>query len=185
LKDKRHAKQVLENFDSIIAMLPRDSSVDAYLYCNGGKLHLGVSMLRCSTTEVDLEALPLINEFVHGVIGQEKSSKIVDAVGLFDTEMYMSAIHGGHGGGKPCSFKRCVFLEDSAMTDAISVLIAAIQDRPSSLCYFHLLHGGRAIGDIAPDATDFGCREWHFACVITGVWSCYQYDTAVTQNIIR
>jgi adenine phosphoribosyltransferase len=185
LKDKRHARQVLEDYDTLTAMLPRDSSADAYLYCDGGKLHLGVTMLRCSTTEVDLEALPLINEFVHGVIGQEKSSKIVDAVGLFDTEMYMSGMHGGHGGGKTCSFKRCVFLKNIAMTGAISVLIAAIQDRPSPLCYFHLLHGEGAVSDIAPDATAFGCRDWRFACVITGVWSLDQDDIAVTQNIVR
>ncbi|CAJ0542969.1 Ff.00g003440.m01.CDS01 [Fusarium sp. VM40] len=185
LKDKRHAKQVLEDLDSLIAILPKDSSADVYLYCDGGKLHLGVTLLRYSTGEVNLKALPLINEFVHGVIGQQKSSKIVDAVGLFDTEMYMSGMHGGHGGGKTCSFKRCVFLKDSAMTDAISVLIAAIQERPSPLCYFHLLHGGGAVSDITPDATAFGCRDWKFACVITGVWSCHQDDIAVIQSIVR
>lgn len=185
MRDKRHARQVLKDFDGLIAtQLPRDSAADAYLYCDDRKLHLGVTLLRCSTDEVDLDAPPAINTFVYKILGQEKSSKIVNAIGLFETEMYISGTHDGHGGGKTYSFKRCVFLKDIAMTDAISVLIAAIQDRPSPLCYFHLLHGGGAVSDIAPDATAFGCRDWGFACVITGVWPCDQHDIAVTQNIV-
>ncbi|KAH0496819.1 hypothetical protein TgHK011_004164 [Trichoderma gracile] len=30
--------------------------------------------------------------------------------------------------------------------------------------------GGGAIADVAPEAAAFGCRDWDFACVVTGVW---------------
>ena len=41
-------------------------------------------------------------------LGPEDNSKTVDGVGVFETEMYMSGMHGGHGGGKTSSFKRCL-----------------------------------------------------------------------------
>ncbi|KAM0229213.1 hypothetical protein ACHAP5_011720 [Fusarium lateritium] len=186
LRDKRHERQVLEDFDGLIArQLPRDSSADAYLYCDAGQLFLGVTLLRCSTDKVALEALQAVTPSMRAVLGREKSAKIVDGVRLFDTEMYISGMHGGHGGGKTSSFKRCLFLKDIAMTDAINVLIASIQNRPSPLCYFHLLHGAGAVGDIAPDATAFGCRDWDFACVITGVWPRDQDDTPTAHDAIR
>ncbi|KAL1626703.1 hypothetical protein SLS54_002866 [Diplodia seriata] len=102
--------------------------------------------------------------------GPEASRKTVDSVGLFDAEMYMSGMHGGHGGGKTSSFKRCLFLSHISSAAIASRLISAISTRPSPLCYLHLLQGGGAISDVASDATAFGCRDWDFACVITGVW---------------
>jgi hypothetical protein len=33
-------------------------------------------------------------------LGPEDNFKAVDGVGLFETEMYMFGMHGGHGGGK-------------------------------------------------------------------------------------
>ncbi|KAM0321089.1 hypothetical protein ACHAPQ_009717 [Fusarium lateritium] len=186
LRDKRHARQILEDFNGITtSQLPRDSSADAYLYCDDGQLHLGVTLLRCSTDEVAFEALQAVTPLMRAVLGREKSAKNVDGVRLFDTEMYISGMHGGHGGGKTSSFKRCVFLKNIEMTDAITVLIASIQNRPSPLCYFHLLHGGGAVSDIAPDATAFGCRDWDFACVITGVWPRDQDDTPTAHDAIR
>lgn len=79
-------------------------------------------------------------------------------------------MHGGHGGGKTSSFKRCLFLKNIGESDVANTLVAAVENRPTPLCYLHLLQGGGAAGDVAANATAFGCRDWDFACVITGVW---------------
>jgi hypothetical protein len=97
-------------------------------------------------------------------------SEALDGVGLFETEMYISRMHGGHGGAKTSSFKRFLFLKDIGDRSVAERLVAAVEGRPSSLWYLHLLQGGGAINDIAADASVFGCRDWDLACVITGVW---------------
>ena len=63
--------------------------------------------------------------------------------------------------------------------------MAAVETRPSSLCYLHLLQGGEAIGEVAADATAFGCRDWDFACVVTGVWPRDQEGTEAAQSAVR
>jgi hypothetical protein len=97
----------------------------------------------------------------------------------------MSRLHGGHGGGKTSSFKRCVFLKDIGDANIAERLVAAVDNRPTPLCYLHLLHGGGAVGDVATTATAFGCRDWDFACVITGVWPRDQDGTDVAQSAVR
>ncbi|KAK0751781.1 hypothetical protein B0T18DRAFT_444194 [Schizothecium vesticola] len=104
------------------------------------------------------------------VLGPETSVQRVDDIGVFETDMYMSGMHGGHGGGKTSSFRRGVFLKDIGEAPIADVLVAAVATRPTLLCYLHLLHGGGAIRDVAADAAAFGCRDWDFACVVTGVW---------------
>ncbi|KAM0546210.1 hypothetical protein ACHAPJ_010995 [Fusarium lateritium] len=185
LNDEDHARLMLKDFDICIASkLPRDSSADAYLYGDAGQLYLGVPLLQCSTTDLNPEELPSAPSAVETILGPEKSRKIVDGVGLFDTEMYISGMHGGHGGGKTSSFKRCVFLKDIGKNTIIGILMAAIHNRPSHLCYFHLLQGGGAVGDMAEDATAFGCGEWDFACVVTGVWPRDQDGTQLAHDIV-
>ena len=53
------------------------------------------------------------------------------------------------------------------------------------MCYLHLLHGGGAVGDIPSNATAFGCRDWDFACVITGVWPRDQDTTRVARDAVQ
>ena len=67
----------------------------------------------------------------------------------------------------------------------VDALVAAIDARPSPFCYFHLLQGGGAVADVAADATAFGCRDWDFACVITGVWSRDQDGTEVARDAVQ
>ncbi|KAK5168331.1 uncharacterized protein LTR77_006900 [Saxophila tyrrhenica] len=166
LIDHAQAQLKLTDFNEEIAeKLPRHCSADAYLYHEAGKLHLGVNTFEVSTRDA-IEPPPDTT----ALLGPEASSKTVDGVALFDTEMYMSAMHGGHGGGKTSSFKRCVFLKDIGSAGLTDKLLSAIESRPTPRCYLHLLHGGGAVRDIAPEATAFGCRDWDFACVITGVW---------------
>ncbi|KAI1432318.1 hypothetical protein GGR50DRAFT_617208 [Xylaria sp. CBS 124048] len=178
MSDRSEASRKLRTFDDfVVKKLPRCCSADAYLYWDAGRLHLGVTMYESATTGFAGNT-PII-------WGPEKSSATVDCVGLFESEMYMSGMHGGHGGGKTTSFKRCLFLKDIGQANVTRVLIAAIETRPSPFCYLHLLHGGGAIGDTAADATAFGCRDWDFACVITGVWPRDQDETEVARAAVQ
>ncbi|KAH8786253.1 phosphoribosyl transferase domain protein [Hyaloscypha finlandica] len=166
LSDNLEARLRLSDFDEFVAgKLPRNCSADAYLYWDTGQLHLGVTMFESSTTGLTSETPTPV-----AILGPEDNFKVVDGVGLFETEMYISGMHGGHGGGKTSSFKRCLFLKHIGAVDVADILVAAVETRPSPLCYLHLLQGGGAVREVAADATAFGCRDWDFACVVTGVW---------------
>ncbi|KAJ4344351.1 uncharacterized protein N0V89_012091 [Didymosphaeria variabile] len=184
LSDKLEAYLRLRDFDELVSTkLPRNSSADAYLYWDAGQLHLGVTMFESSTTAIaSATSTPTP---VYAILGPEKDSEVVDGVGLFETEMYVSGMHGGHGGGKTSSFKRCLFLKGIGEEKVADRLVAAIATRPSLLCYLHLLQGGGAVGDVAADATAFGCRDWDFACVITGVWSRDQDGTGAARAAVQ
>jgi len=189
LNHKLEARRKLSDFDALIARkLPRNWSADAYLYWNEGKLHFGVTMFETSATGlISEEPTPRptpIPTPVGAILGPERSVKIVDGVGLFDTEMYMFGMHGGHGDGKTSSFKRCVFLECIGV-DVADILVTAVETRPSPLCYVHLLHCGGTVGDVAAGATAFGCRDWNFACVVTGVWPRKHDGTEATHSAVQ
>lgn len=182
LSDNLEARLRLSDFDNLVARkLPRNCSADAYLYWDAGQLHLGVIMFESSTTR-----LPTPTPMPVGAIwGSKADFKAEDGVGLFETEMYVSGMHGGHGGGKTSSFKRCLFFKCIGEANVADRLVAAVETRPSPLCYLHLLQGGGAVGDVAADATAFGCRDWDFACVITGVWPCDQDGTEAARSVVR
>ncbi|UKZ73748.1 hypothetical protein TrVFT333_001398 [Trichoderma virens FT-333] len=176
------AQRGLSEFDTFVARdLPRNCSADAYLYWDAGQLHLGMTMIEAYTSGSTSETPTLVDT----ILGPEYSSKVVDAVGLFQTEMYVSGMHGGHGGGKTSAFKRCLFLKDIGAADMAENLVAAIESRPTALCYLHLLQGGGAVADVVPDATAFGCRDWDFACVVTGVWPRDQDGTQAARAAVQ
>lgn len=184
LSDKAEAYLRLSNFDRLVAAkLPRDRSADAYLYWDAGQVHLGVAMVESFTT--GLASTISTPTPAHAILGPEKDVKVVDGVGLFETEMYVSGMHGGHVSGKTSSFKRCLFLKGIGEEKVVDRLMAAIATRPSPLCYIHLLQGGGAVGDIAADATAFGCRDWDFACIITGVWPRNEDGTEVARAAVQ
>lgn len=184
LSGNPEARLKLRNFDHLVARkLPRNCSADAYLYWDAGQLHLGVTMFESTTTGLSLATRT--STPMSETLGPEHDSKVVDGVGLFETELYISGMHGGHGGGKTSSFKRCLFLKGIGSVQVANSLVAALETRPSPLCYLHLLQGGGAVGDVAADTTAFGCRDWDFACVITGVWPRDKDDTEVAQSAIR
>ena len=184
LSDSHKARSRLSDFDSIVARkLPQNCSADAYLYWDAGQLHLGVTMFESSTTRPSF-ATPMLTP-VDEIWGPKADFKAVDGVGLFETEMYVSGMHGGHGNGKTSSFKRCLFLNRIGEANVADRLVAAVKTRPSPLCYLHLLQGGGAVGDVAADTTAFGCRDWDFACVITGVWPRDQDDTEAARAAVR
>lgn len=189
LKHKLEARRKISDFDGLIAKkLPLNWSADAYLYWNEGKLHFGVTMFESFATGlISEESTPgptPIPAPVGAILGPERRVEIVDGVGLFETEMYMFGMHGGHGDGKTSSFKRCVFLKCIG-ADVADILVAAVEARPSPLCYLHLLQCGGAVGDVAADATAFGCRNWDFACVLTGVWSRNNHGTEIARAAVQ
>lgn len=164
-------QQKIIEFDSIVTKeLPWNTSADAYLYWEDGQLHLGVTLFEASTDSPASSSLKKAMAMMDSVWGPSEGPQIMDGVGLFEAEMYVSRMHGGHGSGKTSSFKQCVFLKHIGEAEVSSHLVAAIETRPTPLCYLHLLQGGGGVSDVAADATAFGCRDWDFACVITGVW---------------
>ncbi|KAK3614907.1 hypothetical protein LTR56_026931 [Elasticomyces elasticus] len=186
LSDNLEARLRLSNFAELLAKkLPRHCSADAYLYWDAKILRLGVTMFESSTTELAQRTHTPASTLKDAILGPEDNLKIVDGVELFESEMYMSGMHGGHGGGKTSSFKRCLFLKRIGTVEVANILVAAIEARPSSLCYLHLLQGGGAIGDVADDATAFGCRDWDFACVVTGVWPRDQDETRAARAAVQ
>ena len=186
LSDKLEARLRLSDFDKLVARkLPWNCSADAYLYWDAGQLHLGVTMFESSTTRPPFATPTPTPTPVGAIWGLEDNVTVADGVSVFETEMYMSGMHGGHGGGKTSSFKRCLFLKSIGEAKVADRLVAAIETRPSPLCYLHLLQGGGAVGEVAADATAFGCRDWDFACVITGVWPRDQDGTEAAQSAVR
>ena len=186
LSDKLEARLRLSDFDKLIARkLDRNCSADAYLYWDAGQLHLGVTKFECSTTRPPFATLTSTPTPVGAAWALEDNVKVADGLSVFETEMYMSGMHGGHGGGKTSSFKRCLFLKGIGEAKVADHLVAAVETRPSPLCYLHLLRGGEAVGDVAADATAFGCRDWDFACVITGVWPRDQDGTETAESAVR
>ncbi|KAI3320117.1 hypothetical protein HD806DRAFT_507745 [Xylariaceae sp. AK1471] len=184
LSDNLQARRRLSDFDKLVAReLPWNCSADAYLYWDADQLHLGVTVFESSTTMLTLET-PAPTP-VGTILGPEDNIEAVDSVGLFETEMYMSGMHGGHGGGKTSSFKRCLFLNDIGAVNVADILKTAVETRPTPLCYLHLLHGGGAVRDVAADATAFGCRSWDFACVVTGVWPRDQDGTETARAAVQ
>ncbi|KAF4534685.1 Phosphoribosyl transferase domain protein [Lasiodiplodia theobromae] len=183
LSDSLEARLGLSEFDTLVARkLPPNCSADAYLYWDADKLHLGMTTLESSTTgSTFTQPTPTL---LGATWGPGSDFKAVNGVGLFETEMYVSGMHGGHGGGKTSSFKRCLFLKRIGESNIAGRLVAAIETRPSPLCYLHLLQGGGAIEDVAADATAFGCRDWNFACVITGVWLRGEDGTEAARSVV-
>ncbi|KAF9776217.1 hypothetical protein IL306_005623 [Fusarium sp. DS 682] len=178
LRDDSHAQGMLITFGSgPFNRLRHDCSTDVYLYHDGGQMHLGATSFRCA---------PWKDMFASSTSSKSKTPlRIVNAVELFDTEMYVSKMHGGHGGGKTSSFKRCVFLKDIDKTDATKVLVAALKECPTPYCYFHLLNGGEAVRRQASGTSAFGCRDWDLACVITGVWLRDEDGTPTADAVVR
>ncbi|OAG06155.1 uncharacterized protein CC84DRAFT_1146036 [Paraphaeosphaeria sporulosa] len=174
----------ISDFDKLIAKkLQRNSSADGYLYRDAGQLQFGMTMIENYITEpTSATPLPTTGD---SIWGPEDNLQVVNGVDLFQTELYVSTLHGGHGNGKTSSFKRCVFLKDIGGPRLSYLLAAAMETCPTSLCYLHLLHGGGAVGDVAADATAFGSRAWEFACVVTGVWQRDLDHTQVAQNSVQ
>lgn len=182
LADNIEAGLKLSDFDLVAKELPWNCAADAYLYRDKDQLHLGVTMLESSTPS---RASAMRTPRPIGAIWGPSDSKAVDGVGLFETEMYVSGMHGGHGSGRTSSFKRCLFLKSIDTANVAERLIAAVASCPSPLSYLHLLQGGGAVSDVVTDATAFGCRDWDFACVITGVWPRDQDGTEIARSTIR
>ncbi|KAL4817028.1 hypothetical protein BDW67DRAFT_184104 [Aspergillus spinulosporus] len=179
------AQHRLARLGHLASQLPRHCSADAYLHWDSDRLQLGVTVFEACAAKPPAEPLhPMLQRLVAD-LGPVDSVQGVDCVGLFDCELYISRMHGGHGGGRTSSFKRCLFLKDIGRTSIADILVSAIETRPSPLCYLHLLHGGGAVGDVALHATAFGSRDWEYACVVTGVWPRTHDQTHISERAIE
>ncbi|KAJ5958393.1 Higher eukaryotic phosphomevalonate kinase [Penicillium vulpinum] len=109
----------------------------------------------------------------------------MDGVKLLETEMYMFRMHSKHANCKTSSFKRCLFLKGIGALKVAKILVAAVETRPTPFSYLHLIQGGGAVGDVAANATAFGCQDWDFAYVITGVWPREQDGTILARSAVE
>ncbi|CAG8400093.1 unnamed protein product [Penicillium salamii] len=184
LPDPVEASGKLNDIGLIAEELPHNCSMDADLYWDNDRLNIGVTRFESHPARVPSTApmSSLLN--LDPILGQGTEVKTMDDVKLFDAEFHMSRMHGGHASGKTSSFKRCLFLKDLGETDVTSILTSTLKNRPTELCYFHLLQGGGAVHDHAPRDTAFGCRDWDFACVITGVWHRSDDGTQVARRVV-
>ncbi|RMZ70453.1 phosphoribosyl transferase domain [Pyrenophora seminiperda CCB06] len=187
LRDNIDAQERLKQFETAIAgklgRTQRHCSADAYLYYETGQLKLGITTFELVEPSFSLSTI--MSKPIGGIWGSGSDFKIVDGLEVFEEEMYMSGMHGGHGSGMTSSFKRCVLLKDIREKNVLDRLVAAVDTRPSPLCYVHLLHGGGAINDLPANATAFGYRDWNFACIITGIWPRDEDGTAVASACVQ
>ncbi|CAG8229257.1 unnamed protein product [Penicillium salamii] len=184
LSDPVEVSVKLNEIGLVAEKLPRNCSIDAYLYWDLDRLNIGVTKFESHPVEVPSTTLMSSLLDLDPILGQGTEIKTMDGVKLFDAEFHMAHMHGGHVFGKTSSFKRCLFLKDLGETDVSSILTSALKNRPTELCYFHLLQGGGAVRDHAPRETAFGCRDWDFACVITGVWHRKDDSTPVARRVV-
>ncbi|KAH8742841.1 hypothetical protein F5883DRAFT_667193 [Diaporthe sp. PMI_573] len=185
LNDSVDARRKILDFDTSVARhLPRNASGDAHLFWEDGQLNLGVTLFE-SSTEGTFSSLERASSILEVMWGLGDDYKVMDGIELFDADMYISGMHGGHSGGKTSSFKRCVFLKNIGDAEVAGRLVSAIEGRPTPLSYLHLLQGGGAVSDVEDGATAFGCRDWDFACVITGVWPREQDGTEVARRVTQ
>lgn len=166
------AASTLVQLDEISQALPPDYSLDGFLYHHGDQLQIGVTLFRTSSTQIPPDDYFAAETRLSAILGPKNGpTNIADSVQLFDADMYVSGMHGGHGGGKTSAFKRCVFLKSIGEAEVVSTMLSALERRPLHMSYMHLLHGGGAVSRIPRDVSAFGCRDWEYVCVITGVWA--------------
>lgn len=175
---------LLQYFAQAAQRLTAASSADAYVYYDEDQPMLGVTLFHSIPSDLPWHvAFPDAPRSLLPALGEHEHTKLANAVELFDTEMYVVGIHGDHGGGKTSSFKRCVFIKDIKRNNIDNILVNALKGRPSSMCYFQVLHGG--LRNFVDNTTAFGCREWDFTCVITGLWPREGDDTPTARPTIR
>ncbi|KAJ5703552.1 hypothetical protein N7493_011477 [Penicillium malachiteum] len=100
----------------------------------------------------------------------ESDHEILDGVQLFEFDKHMAEEQETQAPGKISAFKRCVFLSKQKTLQFAGYLIDAYRNRGTDLSYIHILHCGGEVCSIPSGDTAFGCREWEYALVITGVW---------------
>ncbi|KAK8136113.1 hypothetical protein PG984_004053 [Apiospora sp. TS-2023a] len=167
-KIPEEAASMLREFDVATKALPWNFSADAHVCGDVERPHLGVSLYEVFTiAEIDAGK----PSSMHQLLGPENNLRILDGVGLLSSETYMSDIRSGHRlAAKNSTFERCIFLNDIMSPNIARVLLTAVETRPSQDCYLRLLQGGGSVHNAGASTTAFGCRDWDFACVVTGAW---------------
>ncbi|CAI6336791.1 unnamed protein product [Periconia digitata] len=157
-------------------------SADAYLFMEGDQLKLGVTLI-CTDQSVHASSQDVVNT-MRDIFGDEKSITDQTEENLLRSATFMSTFHDGHDGGKKSAFKRSVFLNSIGSEPLITHLTEAVEAAPNDLCYIELVLGGGQISRVAPSATAFGCRNWEFACVVTGIWPRDNETSAMSERAV-
>ncbi|EME79272.1 uncharacterized protein MYCFIDRAFT_177900 [Pseudocercospora fijiensis CIRAD86] len=139
LSDKPELQSRIIQLSNMTKGLSRNASIDMYIFYDSDQVKLGVSsyevFCKKHSAGVTIQDTTPLTSKLRETLGHEDSSIITDAVGLFETEIYISGMHGGHGGGKTSSFKRCVFMRNIESTKVVDSLSAAMATRPTPICY--------------------------------------------------
>ena len=88
LDNTRHSAMLkLQQFDeSIACKLPKHCSADAYLFCEGGKLQLGITVFEASSAGTANEEPTISAEDLTKMLGLGGPSTLVNSIGLFQAE---------------------------------------------------------------------------------------------------
>lgn len=95
LNDASEALRKINEFDELIAKeVPRNCSVDAYLFCDEDKLHLGVTTFESSTNgfaskEQDAAIIATRTHVNANLSPGATALKNVDSLGLFETDVHV------------------------------------------------------------------------------------------------
>lgn len=128
VNNRLEAQNRLGRLGCLASQLPRHCSADIYLHWDSGRLQLGVTVFEARLAKSLAEPLEPMLQCLAADLGPADSVQSVDCLGLFDCELYMSRMHGGHGGGKTSSFKRCLFLKDIGRASIADILVTAIEN---------------------------------------------------------
>ena len=183
-QERREHTEIMELDQFTKQQLGNNSTIDAYLYRDNDQIQLGLMLFHMSLATPKPETK--VSETARVVFGRENSFDVVNGLELYEKEKeYMAEMYPRHGGGKNHSFKRCVLMKNLGSSPHVNALTRAIESSPSDLCYIQIVQGGGAANELGASETAFGCREWDFACVITGVWSRHQDGTEAVPAAIQ
>ncbi|KAJ5627334.1 hypothetical protein N7528_004761 [Penicillium herquei] len=160
-------------------------SEDAYI--SSSYDHARIDVTRFEITDSGTSFRPLTHGqmpayVAHGAI--ESEIEILDGFELFEYEKHMAEEQESQAPGKISAFKRCVFLSKQKALHFAEYLVDAFRTRGTDLSYIHILHCGGEVCSIPSGDTAFGCREWEYAIVITGVWP-REEDNTMTERAAK
>ncbi|OAQ67664.2 phosphoribosyl transferase domain-containing protein [Pochonia chlamydosporia 170] len=181
--DDAQASLKLRAFDELVTtQLPQSCSAEAHMYFEDDQLRFGVHICESSTTETTPSHVTGMSAVTE--LEPDEDVKGLDGVEVFEHEMCVVRLRGGYG-SKTSSFKRCIFLKYVGSPHISTHLITALKTRPTPMCYLQLRHVGGAVKAVSAGATAFGCRDWNFAFVISGVWPRHQDNTETARSAVR
>jgi phosphomevalonate kinase len=166
--------KILSTYSQVAERLPEDCCLDGFLFWSShDQLSFSTSHFEFSEQAT---ATDIVLKNVEANANLEVSS-INTPTDLYNRELYITKAFapervlrlGEDVPEKLRSKKRCLFLPPLTH-DHEKIFLDMIKQAPTKWSYVHFLQGGGAVGNIPPEVTAFGCRDWLFAAVITARW---------------